>query len=270
MKSILNCQNYVEFLKELYFEKTQKDHHYSLKEFAQSLGLDSSNISKILSEKRGLSKANAQNVAKILFQTQTEKDHFIDLVTMKHGRSKMAREQAAQKVLKRLQNQVAKLGRSELSLMNSWVDYALRQACLIYDISPFKEPKQIAEYLGVSVSEVRFSLKKLMQLGFLEDTGGKLTPSAPYISSDEGREDSNAQNLHIQFMQKAQKAIKKQDVDKRYFATLLMNTNPKKVKSFQKNLRAFIEEFNQKVTAEESGREHVYALGLQFFDIGDK
>ncbi len=270
MINILEYQNYILFLKDLYFLRTQKNYNYSLSCFAEDLHMNTSGISRIFNNQRGPSKESAQKICSILFKKQIESMHFLDLVQMKHGRSVLQREQARMRVLERLQKTAEKLGHNELFLLNNWLDHAVREAAFLFRISPQKPPQDVAHYLGVSVEEVKESLAKLLHVGFIQDMGGYYYPKDSVVYSKSGTPNKSGRNINKQFIEKSLNKLENTPIEERYFASTLMNISSKKIKAAQEILEKFKKDFNVQMTYEEDTKDSIYCLGIQFFELGKK
>lgn len=268
MTHVLEYQNYRHFLKDLFFQRTQKDPEYTLSKLAEELGVNTNLLSRVFSEKRGLGSERAQDIAKVLFSTPEEAEHFLDLVNAQHARTKTKREYARKKIIERLQEQNAKLNRSNLSLLNNWLDLAVRQAAFFIDIPVHKKAKELAQYFGLSQSEIDSSLNKLIQAGFLEDTGGRYKPKDLFTLSRDESAGKEAKYLHQQFIKRAAQALEDFSSDQREYSINLMSISKKDLPMAKEEIRKFKNELNKKLTQEEKEMDAVFCLGVQFFDLG--
>ena len=76
-------------------ERVKRNPSYSLRAFAQAIGLTPPHLSAILSGRKGLSGNSASKIADALGWLGEEKDEFIDLVNAQHARKTSTRSIAA-------------------------------------------------------------------------------------------------------------------------------------------------------------------------------
>lgn len=270
MKSILEYQDYISFLKDYYFSRVQDYHEYSFSCLAEELGIHVSSLSRILNGRRGPSKSSAQKICDSLCANLEEKEHLLDLIALKHSKSKLLREQAWTRVMQRLQKNSNKYGFEELQILDSWLDHALRQACFVFNISPFKKPLDLAKYFQVSLSDIEISLKKLVQLKMIEDKGGYYRPTKLAVYFTSGKANEVGKKINKEFIQHALKSIDRDTVDKRYASSTLVCIQEKKMKQAQEALEKFRRDFTEDLSQESEEEQGVYCLGLQFFELGVK
>ncbi|MCB9092340.1 MAG: TIGR02147 family protein [Halobacteriovoraceae bacterium] len=269
--NILDYQNYVYFLKDYYFKKCESDPEYSISRFATELEIPPSTLNRILNGKRGPSKKNASKICQALFETSSEQEHFYNLVDLSHSESLLNREQARIKVMKVLQDRSQNLGTKQLKALNSWVDFAVRQAAFLFEISPHQDScKKIETYLGLSKDQVMESLSKLKKLGYLEDIGGRLYPSEPFLYSMSGVDFEAGRKANRELFELALEKYEKTSAKDRYYTNTLMNIDPDKMPLAQEKLENFRKEFNREMTQELDNKKGVYCLGIQFYELGSR
>lgn len=90
----MNRATYVEILKNEFIKRRSKNVFYSLRNFAKDIDLDPMHLSNILHNKRGLSRAKAEDIAPKLQIGYAERRKFILLVTAVSSRSKFKKNLA--------------------------------------------------------------------------------------------------------------------------------------------------------------------------------
>ena len=98
MQAILDQPNFRTLLQEIFAKHATENSDYTLKAFAEDLGLSYEQLWSTLNRKRGLSEKAAKQVAHRLKLTHGEARFFCDLVESEHARSRLKRELAAERV----------------------------------------------------------------------------------------------------------------------------------------------------------------------------
>lgn len=109
--TILSYTDYRAFLRDELSRRQARNARYSLRSFARDLGLAPPRLSDILRGRYGLSGAAAAELAVKLRMTEREAARLRDLAEAEHGRSRLARENARQRL---------QLERSEESISLTW------------------------------------------------------------------------------------------------------------------------------------------------------
>lgn len=268
--SVLDYQSYSEFLRSIYFHKMKLRTDYTMATFGVELGVDPSILNRLLNKQRGPSRKNALKICESLFETEEEKDHFLDLVEMDHARSLLKREQARHRVIARFQNRSRTLGLNELRIMNSWIDFALRHCTYIFDIMPGKGLDQAADYLGVSISEIRASFDKLLLLKLVKLKAGYYRPCDDYIQTQGELSSKIGRDLNKQLIEKSLERYEQLEKNQRFYTSLVMAIDQSQVELAQRELESLLKKINRKLTAGTKGKDAVYCLGLQFFELGSE
>lgn len=96
--TILSYTDYRAFLTDELSRRQARNARYSLRSFARDLGLAPPRLSDLLRGRYGLSGAAAAELAVKLRMTEEESSYFADLAEAGHGRSRLARENARQRL----------------------------------------------------------------------------------------------------------------------------------------------------------------------------
>ena len=125
----------------------------------------------------------------------------------------------------------------------------------------------------MSVPQLEDKLQKLVDLGFIVKNEeakyfshtGKMLTTPPGISS------TIVKNMHQQMLQIAREEVYQQDVDERYFTSMFLTMNPRKLERAKELMSAFRKEFDRDIAEEDPlAPTEVYQLGIQFFKMTDR
>lgn len=182
MASIYDYKDYREILRDELARRTRQNSQYSQGAFARDIGIRPSRLCEILHGKQGISGTVARTIARKIQFNQREARYFVDLVESCHGRSRAAREAAAQRLeamaLERRPQPLAQ------KFTGDWYHYALLELMKlpIYQSSP----TWISRALGISIEQVDAAIHDLIEAGLVERRDKILKPIADSLSAKVG------------------------------------------------------------------------------------
>lgn len=256
-------QDYIEILKTKLSQRCSKNSHYSLRAFARDLGISPQRLSHVLNGKHGLSPKAATEIAEKLVLSESEKALFCALVEQKHGRSKIIRAEAQEK-LKNIGDSYRNLNLDHFKIIADWYHFAIMELTLVEGFK--SEPKWIATALGISEINVKLAIERLLKLEMLETKNGHLHLSGQFFTDPQGIPSEAVRNFHRQLMQKAMESLDFQDLGEREVSSTILAIDSEDYDSARKDLQNFRKEFDKKYSAAKK-KNKVYCLGFQFFRL---
>ncbi|MFM6930466.1 MAG: TIGR02147 family protein [Bdellovibrio sp.] len=239
---------------------------YSMSAFSRDLNINPSRMSEILNGKVGLSEERAAFIAEKLKMTANERALFIDLVQSEHARSNLARIAAQKRVRDRLLNS-RHISQTDFSVISEWYNLALIQLLDVEGIEHSAE--SFAKHLGISEDEARKALKQLEQQKYIERKGDHWSPSTPDTTTDVDISSKAIQHYNKQILDKAKEKLQATPVEKRDFSSVVFACNSEqmsyakeRIESFRRSLMKDLEEM--------AGKDAVYCLSIQFFELTEK
>ncbi len=148
--------------------RCQNNPRYSLRAFAKALGMSPTALSFVLSGKRPLSKKAAQNVINILSLSQEECAIF-----MKWSEGCKKRDTANSKIPAPHPNEVNayQFSLDSFSFISDWYHYAILS---LLEVSGSRfEAKWISRHLGITETEARSAIDRLMRMEIVEKIDGR-------------------------------------------------------------------------------------------------
>lgn len=263
--------DYRKLIKNKLEESCNSNPLYSLRAFANYLGLDRSSLSAVLKGKQGLSLSKAEQIAKKLNLSAHEKEHFITLVKAKDSRSKQARIEA-QKALSKFatKTELNSLTLDAFKIISDWYHYAILE--LIKTKSSVNNINWISKRLGITRYETENAIERLKRLELIEEKNGKYISTGINLTTTNGIPSEAIRKFNQQILAKAAEALMLQDVNDRDFSTLTFAISKKHIpqlKSYIKEMRrGLIDKINELEKMEVS--DEVYHLSTQFFRLTTK
>ena len=240
------------WLQQEYSQRSRKNPRYSIRAFAKVLAMDPSSVSQIISGKRRVS-------AKIL-QRLCDRLSVAPLVRAELFKSiKTPSDEAAQAAPAYTQ-----LAADAFAIISDWYHCAILELTFCEEFE--SSPKWIAQKLGISVTDSKIALDRLLRLELLEIENGRLVKSETFLTNySEGFTAPALKELQRQLLHKALHAIDHIEQPKKDITSMTMAIDPAKlpaaknrIKKFRRELCAFLENGRRTV---------VYNLGIQLFPL---
>lgn len=251
-------QHYSEMMREEFQTRAFKNASYSLRAFARDLGLTSGNLSDLLNKKIGLSFSKAKQVALKLNFSEEDQQLFLKLVEISLDNDKTKSELQ----IFNYDSSYITLADDYYRVLTEWYYFALVELVRVADFQ--NDDEWIAKRLGISESEVRSAIERLLRVELLKDENGVLIQTYDYFISPSGTPSDTAKKFHKQILARAALAVDNQAIEERNFTSGFLRVR----KSDLPHIANRIKEFRREMAAEiESGEGHdsVYAFAIQFF-----
>ena len=154
----------------------------------------------------------------------------------------------------------------QFKIISHWTHLAI--LTLLETTNVYVNEHQIAKAMGISSSQAKFALERLLNLGMATQL-----ESGRYISTNEffiqGNDIPNEyiKQFHEQMLLKSHEAIRSVGVDERDVSHLFLAVDPKDFSEAKKFITEFREEFDRRFSNSETNKKLVYALGIQFYKL---
>ncbi len=236
-----------EWLVDEFVSRKRKNFRYSERAFAKSVGLSPGFLKLLFQGKRALSMTKAKEVANRLGWSELESKVFLSSLQQEKDRKKNKELTDTASVEKFFE-------------ISDWHHFAIVE---IVKTKKETTAKEIAKRLGISSTEVIFSLRVLAKHGLIKLVNGN--PEAvqnyivPAISS------SAIRKFHAQMLSKAITALEGQSIEEREMRSLTLAFDKKRKAEAAQMLKEFMQRFEKRFG---SGKTNcVYQLSLAFFSL---
>lgn len=173
--------------------------HYSLRAFARDLEMSPSSLCEFLSGRQGMSRERILWVGKKIQLSDTQIDHFCDLVEVEFGRTPKDRKAAKVRVTTRTKDDNNRMSVEQFHVIADWYHLTLLEILNLPDQN--FSINEIAQILNIDQSDVELGLQRLCNLGMLVKVEGKYqVQSDSTVTGDEGPSRA-IQIFHEQFLQ---------------------------------------------------------------------
>lgn len=252
-------ESYREYLYHWYLNRVEADRSYSLRRYAQDLGVSASTLSEVMNQKHNLSLKNARVICRKLGLNAGEQDHFLALVASAHqpGGTATASPQDTGTPFHHIPV-------ADFSLISNWYHLAILAAAELNGgilTSSFIESR-----LGLSNLEARGALERLHRLGLIRQEGdgwvvvqSKTTTSSPTSSEA-------IQKFHTTMLQKATQALRLQHPDTREFSCNFVPVPTSALPELKSRMAAWRRQFADDLKTNDPS-DRVYCLMMQLFAV---
>jgi uncharacterized protein (TIGR02147 family) len=269
----------VDFIRNLFNERKRKNTHYSLNAFARDIGLSPSLLSRVLSGSRSLTLKQGLQIATVLEFSQSETNLFmlgiVETASPNAKISKPVREMIAKRAA--LTRQSSKFGDESPLYVNYDIErfktisqwYHLAILNLTFTEGFKAQPQFIADRLGITASQAKSAVDRLLDLGFLEQTpDGKIKKTTANLYFKTDRSEFAMREYQSQMIEKAKLEMQKTSTDDfkhRLINSITFACAPEHVALLKKK----IDEFQDEVLATTKMGPHleIYQLNCQLFPL---
>ncbi len=239
-------------------ERTRASSRYSLRAFARSLGVDAGALSRIFSQKQNLSLKLAHKVALELALAPQERSLFLNSVAEE---KKMLSLTKVQEEGPRRSHEIEPELFKAVSELHH---YALLELLSVEKFKP--DPQWIARRLGISSLEARFTLERLVRLGFITKEKGRLKKTnAVFTVKDKCTSTPALRRQQKEILARARDALDNIPIEKRICNSMTMAIAPEKLPLARKLITDFTEALCE--VLEDGKRKRVYQFNASLFPL---
>lgn len=254
METELSVQNYASALLRTELEnRKQKNPRYSLRSFAKNLGMSPAQLSQLISGKRKFSPDSLRQV--------TEHLH----LSPEQASMLFSRTLIPQHIVTPEEKSRKRLAEDEFRTISDWFHFAILSLCKIRGAKA--DPFWIADRLGITPTEAREGLARLVRLKIL-DEGKILKRIAPPLSVVSEIPSAAIQSYHHNILNLAQEKLRDAPPSRRDFSAMTVACDPSKLPE----VRKLIEDFQDRIASftENGHNQEVFVFSAQFFSLERK
>jgi transcriptional regulator with XRE-family HTH domain len=211
--------SFVDFLKKEFKNRKGKNPRYSLRSFAQHLGVDASTLSKMMSGRRPIGPIVMKNLSQRL-GLSTEELQLFDSDSSEYLFQKMDLK--------------------SFEAISQWYHHAILELMMVRDFDP--SPAWISRKLGVAVPEVRRAIKALQELKLIEiqkDGSWRDLSQGATSNIHPGLTSLAARQLQKEFLEKAQNSLDQDALSLRDHSSLTFAINETQIGDLKKLIKKF-------------------------------
>ncbi len=257
--------NYQKILKDQFLQRSRCNPQYSLRAFARDLHVAPSTLSEVFHGRHNLSQASAIKIADNLGLSETEKEYFVDLVSL-HSPHAKVRDQAQKRLALKKESKVEeRFSLDHFSLISDWYHLAILELAKLnqgrLDVDFIKSRLEITSLQAES------ALERLQEKGLVEKELDKWTVKSEAKQSDfyEGSS-THFESFHRQMLERAIRSLVAKPMDEKLFGCSFVAIPKSSCEETKQKINAFKEELVNELSGKE-GEDSVYCYMQSFFEI---
>ena len=247
--------SYKSIIAEEFERRKNKNSAYSMRAFAQHLGISRTALSEVLAGKRNFSKLSALKVCEKLKLTDEEKKSFLAQIKIDTKQIEKFLEKTKYKLL----------AEDEFERIASWVHIGV--LCLPFLKFHSANAQWIAKKFQISELDAEDAIDRLIRLNLIEINNNKICRKADPIVTTRNIPSKAVREYHKKNLKLAEKKIEEVAIEHRLFNSITLTVNKNKIKEADDLINEFKQKFVNLMKTENP--EDVYTLAIQFFPISN-
>jgi uncharacterized protein (TIGR02147 family) len=250
------------FLQDEFALRQTRNPKYSLRAFAQHLGLSPAYTSQILKGQRSLGVGLADTLARRLKWETAKAKCFRLLVELAHAENTERKSEIELEIAKLAPRNYSVLSLDNFRIISDWFHAAILEVLRLPGIS--KNAASLSRRLSVPLIHIELALDRLKRLGIVRSTEGEWEKTQGPLQI-ESVPSAAIRHFHCEMLAKAATAIDKQEPGSRHLTSLTIAISRSKLPA----LRARIDEFRKELVEMADGEEvdSVYQFSAQLFRL---
>jgi len=271
MADLYATSDYREYLREVFEERKAANGLYSYRLWARQLGIDPSQLFRILSKDLQLPIRHVDAVIKNLKLRKAEAEAFRILVELGRARTEKERKALVERLLAGRDVRKNTLSREQYLFFQEWYHTTVR--CLVGAGDGREEWGKLAQKVipPLQESQVRTSIQLQESLGLLRREKGRVVLGDAHLSTDEKEVHRAIRAYQAEMLHRGAEALERFSKDDRDFSTLTFAVDHECAQDISEILREARRQIQKRI--EESGDpDRVMHLSLNLFPtayVGD-
>lgn len=263
--NVFDYTNYRQFLTD-YIDYLRSVGEFSNRKFAQKVGFKShSHLRLIMNGQRNMSMPTVQKLVKAIGLTKLESKFFQALVSFNQAEDFAIKDELYRELLDFQKfRDVRRTAEAEYKYFSNWYIVAILEA--IGTMWSHASPKQMAEDLGVPVSEVEKSLELLEKLGLAKNENGKWQRVDVSLETPSETGNLNIRNYHQEMGLKAIESLDEVAKEERFHTSLTIGLSEQRYQELRKELADLPRKLSAKYSGDRGARG-VYQINFQLFPL---
>jgi uncharacterized protein (TIGR02147 family) len=256
-------RDYLKFEMEM---RQQRRPAYSLRAFARDLEIAPSTLVDFLKGRIGFSKERIFQISRKIKLTPDQMAHWEDLMISKYSKDLALKNQAEIKVKYRISSEKNSINLDQFKIVSEWFHLAFLEL-IEMDSSKYSDLTVAAKALGVPIKTMRIVVKRLIKCKLLNQYESGRYKATQNTFVGDTLPSQAIRSYHFGVLSKAQKALENQDMNERYSSSTIMSVSEEDLKYFFEQLKKAPIKLFEKRPENNSPRNKLYALSLQFFSL---
>jgi uncharacterized protein (TIGR02147 family) len=266
--SPLECNSISEYLGGEFSRRKLRNKSYSLRAFARDLKMSPSRLSEVINGQEGISESTVDTIAKCVTTKVREQNFLKDLVLSEHSRNAQVRSEAKKRIaLIRKAESFRKLKEDQFKVISDWYHGAIMELTQLESFKP--DVEWVADFLGITRSQVEAAVQRLETLGLLERRrDGQWVPKPEAYEFVSDLPSHAITKFHMQILGMHVDSLREDPPDLRGLFSMILAIPRGRLPEFKDDMQKFITQFWQKIETEP--KDELYSLSLQLCPVRNR
>jgi len=260
---MINTELYRHYLSSELARRCENNPHYSLRAYAKALAVDAGTLSRILNGVQPLSFKMAKKLVDKLDLSPAQQEQFFLSLAQFQERRKLKRAHAPVEI-KEPEYKGEDLDIEYYRVIADWYHFALMEMTFLKTFKP--EPRYLAQELGLSQTEAKLALERLVNLGLIQKKNGRYTKTKEKHSTTDRHVSTAAlRKTQKQLLEKAIHSLENDPIEDRSNTNMMMTIDSSKLEIAKKMIREF--QMTLCNFLETGKRDRVYNMSVALFPL---
>jgi uncharacterized protein (TIGR02147 family) len=263
--SMSNTDIYRHYLNSEFARRCGTNSSYSLRAYAKALEIDAGTLSRILNNKQVLSYKMAQKIVEKLDLSPHQQKEFFSSIF--HSQQSRKLEKVHKENITEREYKGQDLSIDYYRVISDWYHIALMEMTFVKGFKP--ETGYLSQQLGITRTEAKLALQRLVNLGLLTKKNGKLVKTNEKLSTRDRHLTTPAlRKNQIQFLEKAIYSLENDPIEIRSNTNMTMAIDSSKIEIAKKMIREF--QMTLCNFLESGKRDQVYNMSVALYPLQKK
>ena len=238
--------------------RIQRNPRYSMRRFAQALGMSHTVLSLVLSGKRPLSKKAAGKVSDFFGMGPVDRERILAHRYGENRGTPVAR-------VRRVESDAQQMTLDTFSVISDWYHFAILS---LLEVPRAKfEARWISSKFGISEMEAKDAIERLQRLELVtKNAKGEWKQSGAPIRFDNRDSTAATRKYYKQLLSRALESLEHDPAESRDFTSMTLALDPADMSLAREKIRAFRRELTQELEGR-ARPSQVYNLNIQLFPL---
>jgi uncharacterized protein (TIGR02147 family) len=230
---------------------------YSLRAFAKALRISPAMLSLVLARKQSLSQKSVDKISKVVPMSPGQLGHLYKMAQLKKHKGFKSFNLKDHENVKQMTMEI-------FTVLSQWYHFAILSLLELGNSNI--QPRWISKKLGISLTEAKLAINRLVSLGLITQTKGRWKQTSAPMRIGTELSTTAARQFQKQLLEKALFSLENDDLASRDITSMTFSMDPSHLNYASER----ITEFRRALTAdlEKKGKpKAVYSLTIQLFPL---
>ena len=257
-----------EYLQQEYEARVIRRPFYSQRAFARDIELSASSLNEYMKGRIRLSNGRVLQISKTIGLDSEQRQHWLDLLEVKYGKTLEAKKDSELRVKCRLQSQNHSISVDQFKVISEWFHLAYVELIQM-DACEYSNLKAAAAVLAIPVRTLKIAVKRLEALALIKKDAAGIYSVNPSTQLGDSIPSIAVRQFHKQMIKKAATALDEQPMERRFASSTMLALPKAEVDKIMIDIKSLALRYLDPhlAQAKNTKKDSLYCLTFQFFDL---